>query len=180
MATAMVAANANAVLLTHVLQTFRSASYLPRAPVELTAVNHTFNGNAGSQLANARATKNRRFGMAHTKSDAMMRCIDECQSCHSVCLEAVRHCLDKSGRHADPSHIATLLDCAEICTTSANFMLRGSEQHQSTCEVCAEVCDACATACDAFKDDDEMRRCAEECRRCAESCRAIAGSRTRA
>jgi hypothetical protein len=30
-----------------------------------------------------------------------------------------------------------LLDCAEICQTAANFMLRNSELHSRTCAVCA-------------------------------------------
>lgn len=117
--------------------------------------------------------------MAHVKSENMTRCIDECQSCHAVCLEAVSHCLQKGGRHAASDHITTLLDCAEICVTNANFMLRGSDVHQSTCELCADVCDSCAKSCDVLSDDDLMRRCAEECRRCAESCRQMAAMGTR-
>ncbi|HUK34035.1 MAG TPA: hypothetical protein VLV86_09010 [Vicinamibacterales bacterium] len=67
----------------------------------------------------------------------------------------------------------TLLDCADMCATSANFMLRDSTRHRRTCELCAEMCDACAKSCAAFRDDDEMRRCEAECHRCAESCREM-------
>jgi hypothetical protein len=105
----------------------------------------------------------------------MQACIDECVECHRVCTETVNHCLTKGGRHAEAAHIRLLLDCAEICSTSADFMLRGSEQHRSTCATCAEVCQRCAESCEALEDDDMMRRCAETCRRCAESCRAMAG-----
>lgn len=110
----------------------------------------------------------------HT-SAKMQECIQECQTCSQVCLETVTHCLQKGGKHAQPEHIRLLLDCAEICQTSANFMIRGSDHHVQTCGVCAEVCDACAASCESFKDDAEMQRCAEECRHCAQECREMAG-----
>lgn len=118
--------------------------------------------------------------MPHTISEEMRRCIDECQSCREVCLETVSHCLKLGGKHAESGHITTLLDCAGICTTSAEFMLRGSEQHGAVCGVCAEVCDRCAASCEAIGEDEMMARCAEECRRCAESCRKMARHGARA
>jgi hypothetical protein len=116
--------------------------------------------------------------MPHHMNDRMQDCIDRCQSCQEICLESVNHCLEKGGSHAAPEHIRLLIACAEICDTSARFMLLDSEHHPRTCEVCAEVCEACAKDCDRF-DDDVMRRCADTCRRCAESCRQMAGSRSR-
>jgi hypothetical protein len=114
--------------------------------------------------------------MAHVESTAAMRsCIDACQACHAVCLETVKHCLAMGGRHAEAEHITTLLDCAQICATSADFMLRGSASHTATCLACAEVCETCAESCDAL-DGAEMKRCADECRRCAEECRKMAAS----
>ena len=77
--------------------------------------------------------------------------------------------------HAEPNHIRLMMDCAEICQTSANFMLRGSDLHHLTCAACAEICDRCAADCDRMSDDPRMAACAEECRRCAESCRQMSG-----
>ena len=111
--------------------------------------------------------------MSH-KSPEMQRCIQECLSCHAVCLETVPHCLQMGGEHAQEAHIRLLLDCAEICQTSANFMLRGSELHGRTCAVCAEVCQRCAQDCERFMDDPMMQACAQACRACAESCRQMA------
>lgn len=121
--------------------------------------------------------------MAHERlmTPEMQSCIDECLECHRICMETATHCLMLGGKHADAHHIGTLLDCAEICQTSANFMLRGSHQHTETCGVCATVCDHCAETCESIgADDDLMRRCAQACRRCAESCRKMAGTRTHA
>lgn len=114
--------------------------------------------------------------MPHTRNENLQRCIDECQSCHEICVETVAHCLQQGGKHAEARHITTLLDCAQICATSADFMLRNSPEHRRTCEICAEICEQCAKSCDAMGEDDMMRRCAEECRRCAESCRQMAGA----
>ena len=112
----------------------------------------------------------------HTMSgDDMQRCIEECLNCHSICTQTVNHCLSMGGEHAQPTHITTLLDCAEICQTSANFMLRGSPLHARTCGVCTEACTRCAEECERLAGgDQQMQACADACRRCAESCRQMA------
>lgn len=106
-------------------------------------------------------------------SPEMQECIDHCQECQEICLEAVDHGLRQGGPHAEAGHIRLLLDCAEICRTSAGFMLRGSELHGRTCAVCAEICERCARDCEGFEDDDLLKQCAEICARCAESCRRM-------
>jgi hypothetical protein len=113
--------------------------------------------------------------MNQTVSPEMRNCIQDCQRCHNICLETVRHCLKEGGEHAKPGHIRLLLDCAEICQTSANFMLRTSDMHILTCGVCAEVCERCAEDCARFVDDIMMQGCAQACRKCAASCREMAG-----
>ena len=105
----------------------------------------------------------------------MHHCIEQCTECHNVCVETLAQCLQHGGKHAEPAHIRLLMDCAEICQTSANFMLRGSDLHTRTCAVCAEVCERCAQECARF-DEEFMKHCADACRRCAASCRQMAGS----
>lgn len=104
----------------------------------------------------------------------MLQCIENCQGCHRICLETVTYCLQQGKKHAEAGHVRLLLDCAEICQTSANFMLRGSDLHGRTCAVCAEVCERCAQDCEEFGNDAPMRVCAETCRRCADSCHQMA------
>lgn len=103
----------------------------------------------------------------------MKDCIDNCDDCHSICLETATWCLEQGGEHASPEHVKLLQDCAEICQTSANFMLRQSDFHAVTCRACAELCERCADACERM-DGDQMQACAEACRRCAETCRSMA------
>lgn len=112
-------------------------------------------------------------------SSEMQQCIQNCMECHRVCTEMVTHCLSLGGAHAEPAHITLLLDCAEICATSAAFMIRGSQYHAQTCGVCAEVCTACADDCERIAGGDEMmKQCAEICRRCADSCKQMAAMRS--
>lgn len=94
-------------------------------------------------------------------------------SCHAVCAQTLQHCIQKGGQHAEPSHLSTLQDCAQICTTSADFRLRNSPSHARVCEVCAEVCEACAQSCEQMNDDEHMQSCIDACRRCAKECRAM-------
>lgn len=111
-----------------------------------------------------------------TTGHDMQQCIDECTHCHQTCLSAIRHCLDQGGDHAASNHIGLLLDCAEICQTSANFMLRGSQRHQETCGACARICRACEHDCRqmGIGDDSMMQQCAEACSNCAASCERMA------
>jgi hypothetical protein len=109
---------------------------------------------------------------------SLEQCIENCTRCHRICLEtAARHFRGEGGAgKVDESHIRLLIDCAEICQTSADFMVRGSDLHPHTCDACAAVCDRCADECDKHGEDPHMAACAEICRRCAESCREMAGA----
>lgn len=83
----------------------------------------------------------------------------------------MNHCLVMGGKHTEPAHFRLMLNCAEICQTSANFMLSGSGLHHITCKACAEVCRLCAESCEAV---GEMEECVKACRTCAESCSKMA------
>ena len=104
-------------------------------------------------------------------------CIDECVHCHEICLSTIPYCLEQGGHHAEEAHVTLLLDCANICQTAADFMLRGSDEHARICAACAAICQRCAEDCDQFVGDDVMRACAEACRRCADSCESVASAR---
>lgn len=107
--------------------------------------------------------------------DMLQACIEECLNCHVACTTTAQYCLSQGGAHADPDHVGLLLDCAEICQTSANFMLRGSPYHPIVCLACAELCRACEESCRSVDPDDEqMRLCAESCATCAEHCERMA------
>ena len=112
--------------------------------------------------------------VAAQESGAMRTCIDNCLTCYRVCAQAIAHCLIQGGKHSEAAHIRLLSDCYEICRTSADFMLRGSDLHATTCGACAVVCEQCARSCRSMADDQQMVRCAEVCKQCAESCSEMA------
>ena len=61
--------------------------------------------------------------MASPMRDAIKACLD----CHSMCLEtAMNFCLVRGGRHVEQQHFRLMINCAELCQTSANFMLRAA------------------------------------------------------
>ncbi len=97
--------------------------------------------------------------------------IKACLDCHSTCLRmAMTYCLERGGRHVEQKHLRLMLNCAELCQTSANFMLSDSPMHGRVCLICAEACEACAKSCEQVGD---MRECVEQCQSCAKSCRSM-------
>ena len=112
------------------------------------------------------------FGSKHPMSSDMKQCIEDCHHCHATCLTmAATHCLEMGGKHTEPAHMRLMLDCAEICQTAMNFMLRHSEYHASVCRACAEICSACAASCEEVGD---MKECVDACLGCAQSCERVA------
>lgn len=123
--------------------------------------------NPGASAASRKPAPFRRSRMDFPMQEAITACLD----CHSMCLRtAMTYCLEKGGRHVEQKHLRLMLNCAELCQTSANFMLSDSPLHGRVCAVCAEACDACAKSCEQVGD---MRECVEECRSCAKSCRTM-------
>ena len=111
----------------------------------------------------------------HPDQDTLQACIEECLNCHVACTTTAQYCIAQGGALADPDHVGLLLDCAEMCQTSANFMLRGSPYHPITCLACAELCRGCEESCRAVGGEDEqLQLCAEACASCAEHCERMA------
>ena len=106
-------------------------------------------------------------------SSEVRECMKDSLDCYQACTETTLRCLTMGGKHAEYKHLNLLLDCARICNTNADFMLRNSPYFPQTCGITADICDECADNCDRFTDDF-MKECARVCRRCAESCREMA------
>ncbi|WP_169680379.1 four-helix bundle copper-binding protein [Rhizobium sp. 57MFTsu3.2] len=108
----------------------------------------------------------------HHQSEEMKRCIETCLACYKECLSmAMTHCLEMGGEHTKPDHFRLMMACAEMCRTSAHFMLLGTPHHKHTCRECAEICRECAADCERIGD---MESCVDACRSCAESCEKMA------
>jgi Domain of Unknown Function (DUF326) len=106
-------------------------------------------------------------------TDEVRECIKDSLDCYQNCTETIIKCLSMGGKHTKYKHLNLLMDCAKICSTNAEFMLRNSTYYPQICGITADICDECADSCDRF-DEDFMKECASVCRRCAESCREMA------
>ena len=106
----------------------------------------------------------------------MTHCLENCAACERVCTETLAAVLGWPDDRADARLVRLLADCADICGTSARFLMRQSELHTSTCRACADVCAACAGACEAIAGDADLARCAQACRRCAATCEEMASA----
>lgn len=110
-------------------------------------------------------------GGSQSMSQDMVQAVRETHRGHTICVETIGHCLRMGGEHADAEHIKLLMDCAQICEVSADFMTRMSRMHPQVCGVCADTCAACATSREGVGQDEQMRRCIEACRACEAACR---------
>ncbi len=73
-------------------------------------------------------------------SDEAKRCIDACLFCYQTCLgTAMNHCLEAGGKHVEPQHFRLMMACAEICRTSAHFMLITTPHHKHTQGMCGDL-----------------------------------------
>jgi hypothetical protein len=112
-------------------------------------------------------------GSQETLSNEVRECLRDSLDCYQTCTETIARCLSMGGVHAQLGHINLLIDCARMCNTNADFILRNSTYYPQTCGLTADICDECADTCDRF-EDDFMKECASVCRRCSESCREMA------
>lgn len=111
----------------------------------------------------------------HHTDDEMKKCIQLCRDCQAMCTQTIAHCLKLGGRHAAPDHIRLLVDCAQMCATATDYMLRESPFHDRICRLCSDLCKQCGKDCEQVAGDDQMlKQCIEMCRKCAGSCERMA------
>ena len=109
----------------------------------------------------------------NSHSSKMAECIQACTESHRACTEAQAKCLETG--NCDAGMMRAVMDCAQMCQTSVDFMLRNSEMSPSVCGVCSEICTRCASLCESLgKDDATMMACAKACRHSATTCNQMA------
>lgn len=152
----------------------------PQRAVRRDLLRATLAGAAGAGLQAVSATKATAaehgsampsHGEMGQMKTSMQEAIKNCLDCHGMCVQmATNFCPDRGGRHVEREHLKLMVNCADICQTSANFMLSDSPLAGRICAACAEVCEACARSCEQVGD---MRDCVDQCRRTARSCKAM-------
>lgn len=110
------------------------------------------------------------------QNSMMQECARNCLNTYASCTMTAAHCLEMGGEHAGREHQTAMLDCARLCATAADVLLRGSPIHGAVCNVCAMACRICEKYCRSLGAGDAvMAECADRCARSAESCEDMAG-----
>ncbi|MEC3919883.1 hypothetical protein [Nocardia sp. CDC160] len=79
---------------------------------------------------------------------------------HRACCRQALDSIDAGGKHATRTHLAQLLDCADITRTAGDFLERQSTWSSALCELAAEACARTADSCDRLDE----HACAKACR----------------
>lgn len=119
----------------------------------------------------------------------LANCVEACYDCASTCTACADACLGEQHVQDLVRCIRLNLDCADICETTGNMLVRMTEPDiavlRAQLEACIQATRACADECDRHASMHEhCRVCAESCRRCADMCQRMlqqmmAGSSTR-
>jgi len=97
-----------------------------------------------------------------------------CLRAHQACEEAVAQALRTDESGGVDERVGALLDCADVCRTTARYIRYGSPLLRGTAGVAAELCTRAAEACAAAAAVPAMAAYAEACRRAAACCRRVA------
>jgi len=101
-------------------------------------------------------------------SEEMRQCIDATSECYTVCTETLTY-------SSNAAHIKLLIDCAEICQTTQNTLLRASDLGIMLAAVCVEACEKVAESCRRIDTaDGQLNACAEMCDHTANCCGRLA------
>ena len=93
-------------------------------------------------------------------------CTQDCLNSHVTCMDTAMSVMQQGGK---PDMVRLLLDCAEICQTSAHFMIRDSEVQGYANQACAEISTRCAECC----MQEGLTDCGNACRATANSTQQI-------
>lgn len=100
--------------------------------------------------------------------------IQKLQQCAATCLYCADACLDEENVKMMVRCIRLDRDCAEICTATANFLSRNSQNAGGLIRLCADICRQCGQECQKHQSD-HCQQCAKACFECAEACSQYAG-----
>lgn len=122
---------------------------------------------AGNLLERRKGTMQQHSSEESALDIQMENCIQDCLNSHTVCLDTAMSVLQKGNEFADA--VRTMLDCSELCATTAHFMIRNSPLYGYVCQACADVCTHCAEVCAEIGEND----CANACSASATSCQQL-------
>lgn len=117
---------------------------------------------ASSQFADPdQADGGRRQGQTawqveHPEAQTLRLAADACNAAFAYCTQ--------QDEIEDPELLACMVDCVDLCTTTASLIVRGSEHADDLREVCAELTKCVEESCEEYGDDEVLTACADACR----------------
>ncbi len=63
-------------------------------------------------------------------NQVVQRALEDCKECHLICVQTIQYSFQQGGPHVAPDHLRLLEDCAQLCQTSEDLMLRSSPSPQ--------------------------------------------------
>ena len=117
---------------------------------------------------------------ASMATESMIEALTSLAHCQQVCLSCADACLEEESIDELRSCIRMNLECAAICSATAESILRQTEGSHTIAHAqlhaCALACQACADICALHGEHHEhCRICAKHCRNCQEKCNLLLG-----
>jgi len=103
--------------------------------------------------------------------------IEKCLYCCIECGRAFQARTRPQGAELPEALQLSLVECAEICRTTASFLRWDSAYWEAACALCADICMKCAWECARVSEDEQIRIARDACEQCAVLCRELAGRR---
>ena len=109
--------------------------------------------------------------MSHKENQSLITVLNNCAA---VCNHCITACLEEEDVKMLANCIKLDIDCAEICSLTAAFVVRGSAHASHLMAECADICNNCADECEKHSHMEHCKECADACRICAEACGQMA------
>lgn len=118
-----------------------------------------------------------------TRGSAVMACVAACHDCTASCLSCADACVHETTDEDLARCIGLNLDCAAVCTATAQVLARSGDGDRSglnaLLRACIAACRSCAEECSRHGSHmDHCRVCAEACRECEQACLALLNADT--
>ncbi|MEP6746133.1 MAG: four-helix bundle copper-binding protein [Bacteroidota bacterium] len=107
--------------------------------------------------------------MMNTINRDLITALNNCSTACNFCTAA---CLGEVDVKMMVACIKLDIDCAAICSLTANFIARNSVHGKHLLKECVELCNLCATECEKHSHMQHCKQCAEACRSCEKACKA--------
>lgn len=105
-----------------------------------------------------------------------MDCAKACDDCARMCNMCAAHCtkMVADGKKEHLATVRTCVDCASICKSASEIVIKSGPFSDLICTACADACKRCGDACEKHAEHDPiMKQCASECRKCENACRTM-------